>query len=184
MYLISLTAETSHAEMSGLQVLLPVVEPPPLLAHHGEAQNNMLMSVTALTSQSEMAPYTTRAAASSLHQRSTAACRAGLPSNVPGGGVKGEGGGGSGEGGGDGCTRGQIGGGDGGGGGGDGYTRGQIGGGDGDSVQIPHAFLHFERTLRFLWHFFFLFSHLASNHLFLHIPPPLAPPRSGDAEES
>ena len=81
---ISLTADTSHAEMSGLHVLLPVMEPPPLLAHHDVAQNSMLMLVTALTSHPEMWPYAVRAAASSLHHRSAAACRSqNLSPSVP-----------------------------------------------------------------------------------------------------
>ena len=89
------TADVSHAEMSGLHVSLPVVEPPPL--HHGQALNRHCMSVIALTSQPEMSPYVARAAASSLHQRSTAACRAGLSAKVPR--VGGEEGGGEGGGG-------------------------------------------------------------------------------------
>ena len=79
------TADVSHAEMSGLHVPLPVEEPPPLLAHHDQALNRHCMSVIALTSQPEMWPYAAMAAGSLVHQRSTAACRAGLPSKVPGG---------------------------------------------------------------------------------------------------
>jgi len=110
MWFMSVAADTFHAPMSGLHVSLPVVEPPPLSAHHEEAPNRHFMSVIALTSQPEMWPYAAMAAGSLVHQRSTAACRAGLPSKGgsdgggagawPGGYGSGEGGGsGSGSGG-------------------------------------------------------------------------------------
>ena len=57
MWSMSRTDDVSHDPMSGLHVRLPVVEPPPLLAHHESAQNSMFMSVMRLTSQSEMLPY-------------------------------------------------------------------------------------------------------------------------------
>ena len=72
--------------------LIPGMHSPPLPSHHQFALKRHVMSVIALTTQPEMSPYSSRAAALSLHQRSTAACRAGLPSKVPGGSDGGSGG--------------------------------------------------------------------------------------------
>ena len=54
------TADVTHDPMSGLHVLLPVVETPKLLSHLDQALNRHSMSVIALTFQSEMLPYSAR----------------------------------------------------------------------------------------------------------------------------
>ena len=77
MWLMVVTADVTHDPMSGLHVLLPVGEP-----HPDQALNRQRMSVMRLTSQSEMLPYSARAAVSSLHHRSAAVCRSGLLSKV------------------------------------------------------------------------------------------------------
>jgi len=67
--LTSVAADSSHAEMLGLHVSLLL--------------NSQRISVTALTSHNEMSPCAKMAAASSLHHRSTASCRADLLSKMP-----------------------------------------------------------------------------------------------------